>query len=368
MSGTSSPRSQATNTKRKERKSQRFEVRVGPSQDTRTRTEATRLNLDASDFYRDGAELLLQLLEGNAHITISDARFIRHSPVITKAIAFGILPPEKQMLRGDEEGQMYELSVPTSLEEHLPGYAAQSSPASPFPALHIPHLSSGYSAVVDPTTPGNSQASSFEDLSDPQSTNRTYGHVPQASAATPTSVQQPYISVGATPDHSGTPATDPWMESASANYDMVQALLRDVRSSISCKFLDSLPKTHWKDAVEDGEWMSLPAAIAQELEASPGDVWVRVENQHMEKCDIAEGAIVLVRPLRKGRSLREGEIVVAEIEDANGDVHCALCRWFTTSDGAPTPRDSEDCAIEIPPDATAVPVAVYRGMMGRANF
>lgn len=141
-------------------------------------------------------------------------------------------------------------------------------------------------------------------------------------------------------------------------------------------YLSRVPCGPWAEAVDSSDSFTISDDAADELEARPGDVWVRAEGQSMEAAGIGDGFLVLMRPLAEGRTPRRGEIALVQVfldegEGLGNSGDCALATikyWHPPTGTAPLPTllDAAGQPFALPPGVVrVVPVAVARGVLGR---
>ena len=99
-------------------------------------------------------------------------------------------------------------------------------------------------------------------------------------------------------------------------------------ATLRLRRLASAPCGPWKRAVDEGEWVSLPKAIADTLDARAGDVVVPASGDSMREAGILDGYDVVMRPY-DGRSPKRGDIVLIQVwmgsagnADESSDAEC----------------------------------------------
>ena len=130
--------------------------------------------------------------------------------------------------------------------------------------------------------------------------------------------------------------------------------------------LSSVPCGPWAEALEGAPTHAVSLDDARELEALPGDVWVRARGDSMLGAGIADGVLVLVRPYGQ-KPPRRGDIVVVQITGEDGEVLGTMKRFAgQTADGTITLLDGNDQPFPLPPGTQKVEfIAREQGVLGR---
>lgn len=104
--------------------------------------------------------------------------------------------------------------------------------------------------------------------------------------------------------------------------------------------------------------------IADELNLTDGDFWIRARGESMEGRGIYDEYLVLLSPLKTSRLPRRGEIALVAFAGEDGDCTGTLKAWDGQNpDGTPRLVDGEGAPYEMP-RADARPVAIAKGILG----
>ncbi len=130
--------------------------------------------------------------------------------------------------------------------------------------------------------------------------------------------------------------------------------------------LSSVPCGPWDRAVEGAPTHAVSIDDARELEALPGDVWVRAHGDSMLGAGIADGVLVLVRPYGT-KPVRRGDIVVVQITTDDGEVLGTMKRFAGNgAGGLPQLLDGADEPFPLPDNVVKVEyIAREQGVLGR---
>ena len=132
--------------------------------------------------------------------------------------------------------------------------------------------------------------------------------------------------------------------------------------------LGSVPCGPLAPAVAEASDLVSSAQDADELEARPGDIWMRAAGDSMLGAGIADGVRVLTRPYDENKAPRRGDIVVAQIETPDGQRVGTIKRYLGEQDGRPRLVDGNEEPYALPDDMVTINyVARVVSVLGRVG-
>lgn len=138
--------------------------------------------------------------------------------------------------------------------------------------------------------------------------------------------------------------------------------------SFRAPFLTKAPCGPWEEALDHASHFTISQDTADELGARDGDVFVRTMGDSMEMAGIADGALLLMRPIPNQGTPRRHEITLVQIVDEDGDYLATIKHWQPSGAPGKPPKllDGNDEEFPIPEGTQQViPVAVALGIIGR---
>lgn len=129
--------------------------------------------------------------------------------------------------------------------------------------------------------------------------------------------------------------------------------------------LSDVPCGPWDKALEEAPSFAISRDTALELEARPGDVFVRARGESMTGAGIVDGQIALVRPLG-GKPPRRHDIMIVQIARANGEIEGTLKRYDgPDAQGRERLLDGAGEPFALPNDVTSLSfIARVQGTLG----
>ncbi len=118
--------------------------------------------------------------------------------------------------------------------------------------------------------------------------------------------------------------------------------------------LSDVPCGPWGKALEEAPSFAISRDTALEVEARPGDVFVRLRGESMTGAGLVDGQIALVRPLGD-KPPRRHDIMVMQVARKNGEVEGTIKRYDgTDAQGRERLVDGAGEPFALPADVTSL--------------